>query len=218
MSESAAIQEVKSKYRALLKSCRNIVTEQDIQVVRKAFDAVRESEGGLRRVAEEDLIRLLDIGLIVTSEIGLGRTSVICVMLHPLVETGGVADEEIRSAFGDKVAQILQGLRDINRIYREHPVVNAFFDRVIGLIDRQGEKIAALIRKDFGDKAAENLTPDILHWFSHLQVDMIFYLIEHETEEGQAEMQVRHMVRFLRGGLYSMIRSGKLTEEKNQNR
>ncbi len=125
MSESAAIQEVKSKYRALLKSCRNIVTEQDIQVVRKAFDAVRESEGGLRRVAEEDLIRLLDIGLIVTSEIGLGRTSVICVMLHPLVETGGVADEEIRSAFGDKVAQILQGLRDINRIYREHPVVNS---------------------------------------------------------------------------------------------
>ena len=125
MSESAAIQEVKSKYRALLKSCRNIVTEQDIQVVRKAFDAVRESEGGLRRVTEEDLIRLLDIGLIVTSEIGLGRTSVICVMLHPLVETGGVADEEIRSAFGDKVAQILQGLRDINRIYREHPVVNS---------------------------------------------------------------------------------------------
>ena len=102
--------------------------------------------------------------------------------------------------------------------HREHPVVNAFFDRVIGLIDRQGEKIAALIRKDFGDKAAENLTPDILHWFSHLQVDMIFYLIEHETEEGQAEMQVRHMVRFLRGGLYFMIRSGKLTEEKNQNR
>ena len=125
MSESAAIQEVKSKYRALLKSCRNIVTEQDIQVVRKAFDAVRESEGGLRRVTEEDLIRLLDIGLIVTSEIGLGRTSVICVMLHPLVEAGGVADEEIRSAFGDKVAQILQGLRDINRIYREHPVVNS---------------------------------------------------------------------------------------------
>ena len=36
-----------------------------------------------------------------------------------------MADEEIRSAFGDKVAQILQGLRDINRIYREHPVVNS---------------------------------------------------------------------------------------------
>ena len=30
----------------------------------------------------EELLRLLDVGLIVTSEIGLGRTSIICVMLH----------------------------------------------------------------------------------------------------------------------------------------
>lgn len=98
--------------------------------------------------------------------------------------------------------------------HREHPVVAAFFDRVISLIDRQGEQIASLIRKDFGDGAAESLTADTLHWFSHLQVDMIFYLIEHETRESEAWMQVRHMVRFLRGGLYSMIQTGRLPEEK----
>ena len=125
MSETEAIQEVKSKYKALLKSCRNIVTEQDIQVVRKAFDAVRGSEDEGGKVTERDLIRLLDIALITTAEIGLGRTSVICVMLHPLAEAGRLADEEIRSAFGDKVLQILSGLRDINRIYKEHPVVDS---------------------------------------------------------------------------------------------
>lgn len=125
MSETEAIQEVKSKYKALLKSCRNIVTEQDIRVVRKAFDAVRGSEDEGGKVTERDLIRLLDIALITTAEIGLGRTSVICVMLHPLAEAGRLADEEIRSAFGDKVLQILSGLRDINRIYKEHPVVDS---------------------------------------------------------------------------------------------
>ena len=48
----------------------------------------------------------------------------------------------------------------------------------------------------------------MIHWFSHLQMDMIFYLIEHEMEEKQAEIQVRNMVRFLRGGLYALVQDG----------
>ena len=56
---------VKSRYRTLLKSCRNIVSNDDIALVRKAFDALREKSG--QPLAESDLLRLLDIGLIVTN-------------------------------------------------------------------------------------------------------------------------------------------------------
>ena len=104
--------------------------------------------------------------------------------------------------------------------HRDHPAVAAFFDRLIGQIDAQGKAVAALIREGIGEeirdkssneKAAE-FTADTIHWFSHLQVDMVFYLIEHETEEREAEMQARNMVRFMRGGFYALLHKGSLTD------
>ena len=94
--------------------------------------------------------------------------------------------------------------------HREHPAVAAFFDRLIGQIDAQGKAVAALIREGIGEGSGE--TADTIHWFSHLQVDMVFYLIEHETEEREAEMQARNMVRFMRGGFYALLRKGSLTD------
>ena len=96
----------------------------------------------------------------------------------------------------------------------------AFFDRLIGQIDAQGKAVAALVREgtgeEIGDKSSNEEVPeftaDTIHWFSHLQVDMVFYLIEHETEEREAEMQARNMVRFMRGGFYALLRKGSLTD------
>ena len=53
-------------------------------------------------------------------------------------------------------------------------------------------------------------TADTIHWFSHLQVDMVFYLIRHETEEREAEMQARNMVRFMAGGFYALLAQRQL--------
>ena len=96
----------------------------------------------------------------------------------------------------------------------------AFFDRLIGQIDAQGKAVAALIREGIGEGTGEKsgndevpeFTADTIHWFSHLQVDMVFYLIEHETEEREAERQVRNMVRFMRGGFYALLHQGSLTD------
>lgn len=116
-----------------------------------------------------------------------------------------------------KVCSILFG-------HREHPAVAAFFDRLIGQIDAQGKAVAALIREGIGEGTGEKtgdkssneevpeFTADTIHWFSHLQVDMVFYLIKHETEEREAEMQARNMVRFMRGGFYALLHKGSLTD------
>ena len=104
--------------------------------------------------------------------------------------------------------------------HREHPAVAAFFDRLIGQIDAQGKAVAALIREGIsagageksGDEEVSEFTADTIHWFSHLQVDMVFYLIGHETEEREAEMQARNMVRFMRGGFYALLHKGSLTD------
>jgi len=125
MSENELRDIILQKYRLLLKSCRNLVSREDIRSVRSAFDvAVAKSETA-EHATEEDLLRMLDVGLIVTTEIGLGRTSIICVMLHRLFEQCKLPDEKIEEQFGQKVLQILRGLRDISRIYNTHQLVDS---------------------------------------------------------------------------------------------
>lgn len=89
--------------------------------------------------------------------------------------------------------------------HREHPAVSRFFDDLIELLDEQGKHLAKLLGAGEQENPEEAFSEDMIHWFSHLQMDMIFYLIEHEMEEKQAEIQVRNMVRFLRGGLYALV-------------
>ena len=117
MAETTTYITVQQKYRSLLKSCKNLISTEDIRLVRKAFDTAMSSEANSQAVTEKDIHRLLDIGLIITSEIGLGRTSIICLMLHRAIESGTLRLEQIKTVFGEKVAQILAGLRDISHIY-----------------------------------------------------------------------------------------------------
>lgn len=67
----------------------------------------------------------MDITLIITQEIGLGRTSIICAMLHKTVEKEMITLEQIREMFGEKVEQIIKGLKDISHIYATQRIVNS---------------------------------------------------------------------------------------------
>lgn len=125
MVETRMYSTIQRKYRSLLKSCKNLISAEDIRLVRKAFDTAVSSQVNTREVTEKDIVRLLDIGLIITSEIGLGRTSIVCLMLHRVNESGVFTDAQVKADFGDKVAQILRGLRDISRIYATHRIVDS---------------------------------------------------------------------------------------------
>ncbi|MDR0766667.1 MAG: HD domain-containing protein, partial [Odoribacteraceae bacterium] len=109
---------IAARYRALLKSCRNLVTRDDTRLVREAFRLAIAGRG------EEEIARLVDVAMIVTSEIGLGRTSVICVLLHKTITPGPDTDEQVRARFGDKVARVLKGLQDISRVCATRQIVD----------------------------------------------------------------------------------------------
>lgn len=105
------------KYLILQKSCRNLLSPGDIQLFRQAFEMASQQE--------EDINRILDIALIITTEIGLGKTSLICALLHKKVEEESISLEEIRSKFGEKIAQILRGLKEISKIYATRKIVDS---------------------------------------------------------------------------------------------
>ena len=72
-----------SKYTAVLKSCRNLISSEDIRLIRKAFKIAIQNETEASELNYQEIVRILDITLIITQEIGLGRTSIICAGISP---------------------------------------------------------------------------------------------------------------------------------------
>lgn len=114
-----------NKYITILKSCRNLITREDIRQIRHAFKIAIQNEAKAEELNYMEIIRLLDITLIITQEIGLGRTSIICAMLHKTVEKDLLTPEQIREMFGEKVWQIIRGLKDISHIYATQRIVDS---------------------------------------------------------------------------------------------
>lgn len=117
--------QVLKKYGTILKSCRNLISNDDIRQIRKAFDIALENETETSTLNYQEIIRILDITLIITQEIGLGRTSIICAMLHRTVEKEMLTLQQIQEMFGEKVAQIIKGLKDISHIYATQQIVDS---------------------------------------------------------------------------------------------
>ncbi|HNW76916.1 MAG TPA: RelA/SpoT family protein [Bacteroidales bacterium] len=112
--------EILKLYRNLLKVYKP-KQPQDKQLVRKAFNMAVEAHKDMRRKSGEPYIyHPLAVATIAVSEIGLGTTSVVCALLHDVVEDTDYTLEDIRGLFGDKVASIIDGLTKIKGILDQH--------------------------------------------------------------------------------------------------
>ena len=103
-----------SKYTAVLKSCRNLISSEDIRLIRKAFKIAIQNETEASELNYQEIVRILDITLIITQEIGLGRTSIICAMLHKTVEKEMIERLEVilnqlKSSYGKPIQGVSRG-------------------------------------------------------------------------------------------------------------
>lgn len=112
--------------REILKHYRNLLrlwkprNPVDRKVVRKAFKMALEAHKDMRRKTGEPYIyHPLSVATIAAGEIGLGATSIICALLHDVVEDTEYTIEDIRGLFGDKVAAIIDGLTKIKGIFNQ---------------------------------------------------------------------------------------------------
>jgi GTP diphosphokinase / guanosine-3',5'-bis(diphosphate) 3'-diphosphatase len=117
MTEEALNEERKSilrEYRGLLKNGRKGRSDADILLIRKAFDLAAEAHKDTRRKSGEAYIfHPIAVARIVSEEIGLGTTSIVCALLHDVVEDTEINLDDIESLFGPKVRKIIDGLTKI---------------------------------------------------------------------------------------------------------
>ncbi|MBR5891125.1 MAG: bifunctional (p)ppGpp synthetase/guanosine-3',5'-bis(diphosphate) 3'-pyrophosphohydrolase [Bacteroidaceae bacterium] len=105
---SAAFQELLDAYLASQH-------RRKVEIITKAFNFARQAHKGVRRNSGEPYImHPLAVARIVCSEIGLGSTSICAALLHDVVEDTDYTIEDIQNLFGEKIAQIVDGLTKIS--------------------------------------------------------------------------------------------------------
>jgi GTP pyrophosphokinase len=110
--------EILKHYRSLLRACKQRLEKGDKQLIRKAFTLALDAHKDMRRKSGEPYIyHPLAVAQICAEEIGLGTTSVVCALLHDTVEDTEITLEDVRGMFGDRVANIIDGLTKISGVF-----------------------------------------------------------------------------------------------------
>ncbi len=106
---------VEEAYQRLLKSYLSSPHRKKVDIINKAFNFARQAHKGVRRLSGEPYImHPISVALIASEEMGLGSTSICSALLHDVVEDTDYTVEDIETIFGQKVAQIVDGLTKIS--------------------------------------------------------------------------------------------------------
>lgn len=110
--------ELLKRYKHLLRSLGKNLPKDKVKIVRDAFDmAARAHEGTVRKSGEPYIFHPLAVAEIAVTELGLGVTSVVCALLHDVVEDTDITLEDIEHRFGPDVASIIDGLTKISTVF-----------------------------------------------------------------------------------------------------
>lgn len=112
--------EIVKAYRNVIKACRRNLDNNDRKQIRKAFEMALDAHKTMRRKSGEPYIfHPLAVAQICGEEIGLGATSIICALLHDVVEDTDVTLDVIKNNFGERVARIIDGLTKISGVFEQ---------------------------------------------------------------------------------------------------
>lgn len=106
---------VKKSFIELFQLCPRCNIPKNRRLLISAFNFAFDAHSNMKRkTGEPYIIHPIEVGKIVVKEIGLGVTSVICALLHDVVEDNeDISLEVINNKFGEKVASIVDGLTKI---------------------------------------------------------------------------------------------------------
>lgn len=108
-------QMIQDGFNDLLQDYLNSNHRRKVERITKAFNFAKQAHDGVkRRSGEPYIMHPIAVAKIVCSEMGLGSTSICAALLHDVVEDTEYTIEDIRNMFGDKIAQIVDGLTKIS--------------------------------------------------------------------------------------------------------
>jgi GTP pyrophosphokinase len=105
-----------TRFRDLLKTVQANRPNDDLEIVRRAYEfSLSNHSGQTRATGEPYLVHPLEVAIIL-AEMRLDNVSIAAGLLHDSVEDTAVTIEQIQEKFGEQVAHIVDGVTKISRI------------------------------------------------------------------------------------------------------
>lgn len=186
--------EILNRYRGLLRVSKSTREEGDGKIIRKAFELAVSAHRDMRRKSGEPYIyHPIAVARIAAEEVGLGTTSIVCALLHDVVEDTDITLEYIEKEFGKKVANIIDGLTKMSGFFGQSnsPQAENFRRMLLTLSDDVRVILIKLCDRLHNMRTLEHMSPkgqlkiasETLYLYAPLAHRLGLYSIKTELED-----------------------------------
>ncbi len=126
---------IQRAYRKLLRSIKTDMDDTDRRNIRMAYEIAVDAHSKQRRKSGEPyILHPIEVARICAEEIGLGPTAIVAALLHDTVEDTLVTLPEIREKFGEKIANLVDGLTKLKSDYNRTSAQAENFKKVLSTL------------------------------------------------------------------------------------
>ena len=189
-----------TKYRDLMKRMQENRPQDDLTIVKKAYDfSLKYHEGQTRASGEPYLVHPLEVALVL-AEMKMDPVAIAAGLLHDSVEDTSVTIVDIRKEFGEQVAHIVEGVTKISKIdfaTREEQQAENLRKMMLAMVDDIRVVLIKLADRLHNMRTLEHLPPDRQHKIAEETLE-IYAPIAHRLGMGKIRGELEDLgFRFL---------------------
>ena len=152
-----------TKFRDLMKRMQESRPQDDLSIVKKAYDySLKHHDGQTRASGEPYLVHPLEVALVL-AEMKMDPVAIAAGLLHDSVEDTSVTIEDIRKEFGEQVAHIVEGVTKISKIdfaTREEQQAENLRKMMLAMVDDIRVVLIKLADRLHNMRTLEHLPPE----------------------------------------------------------
>jgi GTP pyrophosphokinase len=152
-----------TKYRELMRRMRENRPNDDLELIRKAYEFSQKHHAGQTRASGEPyLVHPLEVALVL-AEMKMDPAAIAAGLLHDSVEDTSVTVVDIRKEFGEQVAHIVEGVTKISAIdfvTREEQQAENLRKMMLAMVDDIRVVLIKLADRLHNMRTLEHLQPD----------------------------------------------------------
>ena len=152
-----------TRFRDLLRKIRSYRPNDDLTLVKKAYEfSSRHHQGQTRASGEPYLVHPVEVASVL-ADMRLDTTAIASGLLHDAVEDTSVTVDDIRAEFGEQVAHIVEGVTKISKIdfaSREEAQAESVRKMVLAMVDDIRVVLIKLADRLHNMRTLQHLTPE----------------------------------------------------------
>src|SRR6202051_2717056 len=189
-----------TKFRELMKRIQENRPQDDLAIVKKAYDySLKNHEGQSRASGQPYLVHPLEVALVL-AEMKMDPVAIAAGLLHDSVEDTSVTAVEIRQEFGEQVAHIVEGVTKISKIdfsTKEEAQAENLRKMMLAMVDDIRVVLIKLADRLHNMRTLEHLPPERQHKIAEETLE-IYAPIAHRLGMGKIRGELEDLgFRFL---------------------